>query len=221
MDYLEEKFGYIESHIDLHGVQNLALDLRGTELFVDYYYQPQIAQKLLESCAFLIRRVGEYISGRSHTLSAGVTSIMNRIDSTIFVTSNCTVDLVSNETYENHLLQWDNYLAKSFKKFGLHHCGKSMEHLIEGYLKVRNVCFLEVGAFSNIKQVRSAFPDTFLNLRYSPVRLKEVTLEELKEDIIQMKADGYREGKTTFSCVGIDEETSDERIKAFLKAVKE
>ncbi|MEN6315014.1 MAG: hypothetical protein ABFD25_12295 [Clostridiaceae bacterium] len=220
MDDLEEKYGYVESHVDLHGVQNLALDLRGMELFIDYYDQPQIAQKLLGSCAVLIRRVGEYLSRRSRTLSAGVTSIMKQIDPSIFVTSNCTVEMVSNEVYETHLLQWDNYLASGFKRFGLHHCGKTMEHLIQGYSKVRNVCFLEVGAFSDIKQVRSAFPDTFLNLRYSPVRLKEAAPEDLKNDVRLMLEDGYREGKTSISCVGIDGDTSDERIKEFLNAVR-
>lgn len=221
MNYLEEKYGYVESHIDLHGVQNLALDLRGMDLFIDYYHQPQIAQKLLQSCAILIRCVGEYISRRSHMISAGVTSIMRCIDPSIYVTSNCTVDMVSNEIYETHLLQWDNYLSAGFKKFGLHHCGKTMEHLIKGYSKVENIHFLEVGAFSSIKQVRTAFPNTFLNLRYSPVRLKEVTKEELSCDVSQMMKDGYHEGKTSFSCVGIDADTSDERIKAFLNAVNE
>ncbi|MDD2502647.1 MAG: hypothetical protein PHG58_02145 [Clostridia bacterium] len=220
IDYLEEKFGFIESHIDLHGVQNLALDLRGMELFIDYYEQPQTAQKLLKTCAILIGRVGEYLSRRSQTLSAGVTSIMKQIDPSIFVTSNCTVEMVSNEVYETHLLQWDNYLASHFKGFGLHHCGKTMEHLIQGYSKVQNVCFLEVGAFSNIKKMRSAFPDTFLNLRYSPVRLKEVSPDELKSDIMLMLEDGYKKGKTSFSCVGIDADTSDEKIKEFLSIVR-
>jgi hypothetical protein len=220
MDYLEKKYGYVESHIDLHGVQNLAMDLRGMELFIDYYDQPHIAQKLLQMCAMIIRQAGEYFNSRSRTISAGVTSIMRQVDPLIFVTSNCTVDMVSNDVYENQLLQWDNYLSSGFKKFGIHHCGKTMEHLIQGYSKVNNVFFLEVGAFSNIKAVRSAFADTFMNLRYSPVRLKEVTQEDLKNDIRQMLGDGYKAERTSISCVGIDADTSDERVREFLNTVK-
>jgi hypothetical protein len=217
MDYLEGKFGYIESHIDLHGVQNLALDLRGIELFVDYFERPKIANKILSLCTNLILQVGQYLSQRSAVISAGVTSIMKQINPSIYVTSNCTVDMVSNETYEDFLLKWDDHLSSKFGKFGIHHCGKTMEHLVEGYLKVGNLCFLEVGAFSNIKEIRNAFPDKFLNLRYSPVRLKEVTEIELGSDIGLMMSEGYKRGLTSISCVGIDADTPDHSINAFLR----
>lgn len=55
--YLEIKYGYIESYIDLAGVQNLALNLRGPVLFEDYYVNEKNARKLLKVCANVIENV--------------------------------------------------------------------------------------------------------------------------------------------------------------------
>lgn len=55
-----------------------------------------------------------------------------------------------------------------------------------GYAKVQPE-FAEVGAFSNIRLVREALPDAFLNLRYSPVRLKDVSKPQLAMDIQEME----------------------------------
>ena len=51
IDYLNNKFGYVESNINLMGVQNVALDIRGPDLFMDYYDNPDLANYLLKICA--------------------------------------------------------------------------------------------------------------------------------------------------------------------------
>jgi len=218
---LLEKYGYVESHLDLFGVQNLALNLRGQQLFIDYYNNPNLVNKLLSTVTDLLIRVGSRIGQVSTTLSCGVTGIMKQIDPRIYVTSNCTVEMVSQEIYEKYLLEYDKKLSKAFNKFGIHHCGKSTEHVVSGYKKVPNISFLEVGAFSDIKEVRQVFPETHLNLRYSPVKLKEISKRELKRDLMKMIKDAKPINKISISCVGIDDATQLNQIRNFLICIRE
>ncbi|MGB9662621.1 MAG: hypothetical protein ACPL5F_11525 [Moorellaceae bacterium] len=213
--YLEAKYGYVESHINLQGVQNIALDLRGTELFIDYYIRPELARKLLEICTELMLAAGKVLRQHSRFLSHGVTSITRLVMPEVYVTSNCTVEMVSLQIYEEFLLPCDARLAEVFRPFGIHHCGKTMEHVVAGYAKL---CpeFAEVGAFSDIRAVREALPETFLNLRYSPVRLKDITKDELAADIQEMLEAGGPTGRVSISCVGIDHMVEDDRVKEFM-----
>jgi uroporphyrinogen-III decarboxylase len=221
MEKLQKDFGYVESHLDLHGVQNLALSLRGQQLFIDYYQNKKIAKKLLSICTEILIAVGQRIKKMSRFLSCGVTSIMHKINPEVYVTSNCTVEMVSDKIYEEFLLEWDIKLSQNFPIFGIHHCGQSTEHVAHVYKKVPNLSFLEVGAFSDIQKVRNVFPNIHLNLRYSPVKLKEITRKRLKEDLIKMIKEGSPTDKISFSCVGIDQNTPPEKIENFLITMKE
>lgn len=217
---LEAKFGYVESHLNLQGVQNLALDLRGSEIYLDFYTEPATAKHLLTVCAELMLQTGKILAQHSRVLSHGVTAITRQVMPEVYLTSNCTVEMVSLAMYEEFLLPFDRMLAKEFRPFGIHHCGQTMEHVVTGYAKVQPE-FAEVGAFSNIRKVREALPEVFLNLRYSPVRLKDVSKPQLAMDIEDMiLANGNRE-KASLSCVGIDSETSDDIIKEFVFAAQQ
>ncbi len=212
---LEEQYGEVISHINLQGVQNIALDLRGSELFIDYYTKPQEAEKLLQCCTQLMIDTGKVFKQFSPYLSHGVSAITRIVAPDIYLTSNCTVEMISEETYEKCLLHFDSQLAKVFRPFGVHHCGKSTERLAKAYAKLYPE-FVEVGAFSDIAAVRKAMPEVFLNLRYSPVKLKSVSKKELANDITSMFRANGDSKKVSISCVGIDNEVDDEIIREFL-----
>jgi uroporphyrinogen-III decarboxylase len=217
-EYLKNKYGYVESHINLQGIQNIAMDLRGSELFIDYMANPALANKLINRCTDLTLQIGKYIASNSKVLSHGVTAITSKTMPNAYVTSNCTVEMVSQKTYEKFLLEPDIKLAKYFKPFGIHHCGQSMEHVIEGYAKVENLVFAEVGAGSDIARVRQTLPQTWLNLRYSPVKIMTASDHEIATDIEAMSKSA---GKLySMSCVGIDSETEDQRVETFITCVK-
>jgi len=96
-----------------------------------------------------------------------------------------------------------------------------LEHVVDGYAKVKHLKFIEVGAGSNIKYVRKVLPDIHLNLRYSPVRLKDVTRDQLQEDIRNMIQNGKPYNLISISCVGIDDSVSDKQIRMFLETCKQ
>jgi len=221
IEYMEKKYGYVESYIDLHGVQNLALDLRGTELFEDYYFNKDTANKVLEVSRRVIEKVAASLRRKTQCIGIGVTSIVRHINREMYVTSNCTVEMISNKLYEEFLLKHDIKLSKKFKPFGIHHCGKTLEHIIEGYSKVPDLSFIEAGAFSDLEITRSHCAGIPINARYSPVKLHEASIEEIETDISKMADKAKPLSLLSFSCVGIDSETDDKKIKAFVKAVRD
>ena len=217
-EVLQKKFGYVESHINLQGVQNIALDLRGNELFIDYYENPEMLNKLLQVITQTMIQTGRYITSGSKVSSHGVTAITRLVMPEVYLTSNCTVEMISNDIYEEFLLPSDIQLSQEFKPFGIHHCGKSMEHVVEGYKKVKGLKFAEVGAGSNISEVRLALPEIFLNLRYSPVKIKTATENEVMTDIENMAKAAVHQ--YSISCVGIDSEVEDEKVRNFIQCVQ-
>ena len=219
IDGLLEKYGRVETYVNLQGIQNIALDLMGQDVFMAYYTDPEEITGLLRKITDMSLEIGKRFYKLSNDISGGVTGIVRDVMPDNYLTSNCSVEMVSNQIYEEFLMPFDIELANTFTSFGIHHCGKSMEHVVEGYSKVPNLKFAEVGAGSDIAVCRKQLPDTCLNLRYSAVTLQTQTPDEIHARVEEMlrlgKAD---EGNISISCVGMDKNTPEENILAFLDA---
>ena len=216
IDWYLRCFGRVESAINLMGIQNIALDLRGEELFFDYYDEPELERNLLDTATELSIDIGRRLYAVSSVVSGGVTSIVKQVCPAVYLTSNCSVTMLSNEQYCEHLLPFDIRLAEAFPCFGIHHCGPNTEAVIDGYLRVPNLKFLEIGAGSDLKAVAEAVGerDILCCVRYSPVALKSDSREEIARKTDEaVRAFGGDE-RLCFSCVGIDGET--EPSKNFL-----
>ena len=220
IDYLLEKYGRVEPYVNLMGIQNIALDLLGEDIFMAYYDEEEEVSRLLGEITDLSIEIGQRFRRLSDDISGGVTAIVRQTVPECYLTSNCSVEMVSNAQYEEFLLQWDQKLADAFGSFGIHHCGQSMEHVVEGYAKVRGLTFAEVGAGSDIAAVRAALPDIHLNARVSPVSLMTMDDRQIEELVRSLYENGKAADgeKLSISCVGIDKDVTDERICAFLKA---
>ncbi|HIX38253.1 MAG TPA: hypothetical protein H9738_10360 [Candidatus Blautia pullistercoris] len=221
IDYLLDKYGRVETYVNLQGIQNIAMDIMGQELMVSYYTAPDEINELLKKITKMSIEVGKRFKALSNDVSGGVTAIVRQTVPECYLTSNCSVEMISNDLYEEFLLKYDQELADAFGNFGIHHCGKSMEHVVEGYSKVKGLTFAEVGAFSDIKTVRSHLPGIFLNARYSPVRLMNASKEDIFSEVKYLAENGQENGqKISVSCVGIDNHVSDTQIRYFLEACR-
>ena len=221
IDGLLADYGRVETYINLQGIQNIALDLMGQELYMAYYTDPDEVTVLLKKITDMSIEIGKRFYALSNDISGGVTGIVRQVMPENYLTSNCSVEMVSNACYEEFLLPHDLRLATAFPCFGIHHCGKSMEHVCEGYSKVKNLTFAEVGAGSNIPYVREHLPGIWLNLRYSAVNIQKETPEQIHENVVRMLREGKADqGKISISCVGMDVNTPEESILAFLDACK-
>ena len=221
IDYLKEKYGRVETYINLQGIQNIAMDLMGQDVLMSYYMAPEEVDRLLQKITDLSIEVGKRFYALSDDISGGVTAIIRQTAPKVYLTSNCSVEMVSNSIYEEFLLKYDNQLADAFPHFGIHHCGKSMEHVAEGYARVRNLEFVEVGAFSDIRRVRELLPGIFFNARYSPVRLMNASPSEVEEEVLALAENGQENGGLiSVSCVGIDSNMPTENICSFLEVCR-
>lgn len=221
IDYLKENYGHVETYINLQGIQNIAMDIMGQEVMVAYYTAEDEVNHLLSEITKLSVDVGKRFKALSSDISGGVTAIVRQTRPEVYLTSNCSVEMVSNDLYEKFLLPYDQQMADAFGSFGVHHCGKSMEHVVEGYSKIKGLDFAEVGAFSDMKAVRKALPGVFLNARYSPVRLMNASKDEVMNEVQALVNDGQENGGLiSVSCVGLDKNISDEKIKYFLEACR-
>ena len=120
--------------------------------------------------------------------------------------------MISNETYEEFLLQREIELAKQLQPYGIHHCGNNMHNVAEGYSKVKDACFFDVGWGADIAYCRSKIPDAFFNIRLSPVKIKTCAPEEVEADMINLLENAGDLSNLGICCINMDYGTPDENV---------
>ena len=222
IDGFLRNFDYVESAINLMGIQNVALDLRGEELLMGYYDDPDLNRHLFEVVTQLSLDIGRRLYAVSPVVSGGVTSIVKQVCPEVYLTSNCSVTMISNTQYCEHLLPYDLRLAEAFPCFGIHHCGSDTERVIEGYLQVPQLKFLEIGAGSDLTAVAKAIGDREILscIRYSPVALKTDSAEEMARKTDAAIAAFGSDSRLSFSCVGIDAGADISQVRAYLRTFR-
>jgi len=220
MDALERRFGYLEGDINWEGVQNIALYLRGNQLFVDYYENPALARRLLDVVKRTCLEVASYVRSRTGTTSITVNRTVGSVDPRISLHSNCSVTMISNQMYEEFLLPHEQELANRLQPYGIHHCGNNMEHVVEGFAKVRECDFFDVGWGSDVARCRQALPEAWFNLRLSPAKLRECSAAEVRADVEELLLASGPLQQASVCCINIDSGTPDEYIHDIYETVE-
>lgn len=212
IDYLKKKYGKVTGDINTTGIQNLALKIRGDELYIDYFENPDLCHHLLRICTECVKQLFEFNFKATGTGAVDVTPMS---DPRLAVIPNCTEEQISNNTYESFLLQYDNEVADAFEGhgFGIHHCG-SVNEVLRGYSKVRNLSFIEIGFGSDVRRCRDTLgPDVAVNARISPVLMKNGTAEEVAAEVRRLIDEGAPLGNYSIDTVGLTYGTPDENVK--------
>lgn len=210
MDYLEGKYGRVTGDINTTGVLNLGLKVRGDQLYLDFYENPDLVHHLFNTCTETIIQLANYVKTRTGTLGKSVTPMAKP---ETYVLPNCTVVHVSNDLYENFVLPYDQRLANQLQPFGVHHCGKG-DQVLEGYSKISGLSFLEVGPKTDLARLRRLMPDVHLNARIDPVRMLQCSAEEIAQDVRDLIDTGGPLDKLSIDAVGCDYGTPDENVRA-------
>ncbi|MDY0018466.1 MAG: uroporphyrinogen decarboxylase family protein [Anaerolineae bacterium] len=217
MDALEHDFGYVMGDFDTDSVINTALQLRGQQLFLDFFEKPELVHHLFDVVARTTARVASYVKARTGTSSVSTNRSILQVDPAIYLHSNCSVQMVSPKTYEAFLLPYEQYMAEQLPPYGIHHCGNNLHRFAKAYAKVP-VVFFDVGWGSDVAQCREALPEAFLNLRLSPVRMLQQPVDEIRRDVEGLlHAVGSLE-HIGLCCINMDAGTPDENVKALLEA---
>lgn len=216
--YLKDRYGKVVGDINITGVQNLALKIRGDQLYYDYYENPGLCHHLLKICTDCIIQLFQFIYKITGTGAMDVTPMC---DPRLFVIPNCTVEQISLKAYEEFILAYDNQVADACHPLGIHHCG-SVNEVLDGYAKVRHLEFIEIGFGSDVKRTRKVFgPRVAVNARISPVLMKNGTPGEVEAEVRSLIDQGAPLSNFSIDTVGLTYGTPDENVKATLRTARE
>jgi uroporphyrinogen-III decarboxylase len=214
-EVLARDYGTVEGDINTDGVLNIALCLRGQQLFLDFYDSPELVDHLFAVISDTVAQVASTVRSLTGTASVSVNRSILNIDPTIFLHSNCSLQMISPDFYRKHLFACDVYLSERLEPYGIHHCGSNFHLFADSYRQLGAV-FFDVGWGSDIRSARRALAEAFLNLRLSPVRMLRETPASIRADLRDMlEANGQTE-RTGICCINMDHGTPDENIRAVL-----
>ena len=216
---LEEKYGYVVGDVGVAAILNLALDLRGEVLFMDMFDKPDDVNRFFKEIATAIERFTQQLQQKTGSTSISVNRTVRHLEPPVFLNSECSHTMISVDDYEKFLFKYDAQWCEKYRPFGIHFCGKDPHRYAESFAKLPHLDFLDVGWGGNVKQLREHLPDTFLNIRLSPVEIIDQSVQEIDDTIRRLVSDSGNPQLTGVCCINMDEKVADEKITAIFETV--
>jgi hypothetical protein len=220
-DQLKARHGYVLGDINWGGVLNLALDLRGQEVFLDMVDDAEAARTQFRKLAEVLDRFTTGMQAETGTSSVSVNRNVRHFRQPVFLHSECSHTMISVQHYEELLLPIDAEWSRRHRPFGLHHCGKDPHRFAASYAKLPRLDFLDVGWGGDVTLLRRHLPHTFFNLRLDPVSIVRWTPAEIRETIIGLVRQSDNPWLTGVCCINMDHTVSDEQINAIFDTVND
>lgn len=218
---LKGKFGYLTGDINWGGILNLALDLRGNAVFTDMMIAPDNVKNYFKKVAEVIIRFTSMIERETKTTSVSVNRVVDHFAEPVFLHSECSHTMISEEDYENFLLPFDIEWSKFNRPFGIHYCGPDPHRMAKRFARIPQLDFLDVGWGGDVSILRKYLPETFLNIRLSPAEMINWSNDEIRENLIRLVRDSGNLKLTGVCCINIDEKVVDNKIETIFKTVEE
>ncbi len=215
---LKTRYGSVCGDVNWSGVLNLALDVRGQELFLDMLDEPDAVGKGFQQLAQLLERFAAGMQVETGTSSVSVNRLVRHFIRPVFLHSECSNTMISAEDYERFILPIDAGWSERHRSFGIHHCGRDAHRFAASYAKVPHLDFLDVGWGSDVRAVRAHLPDTFLNLRLDPAQIAAWTPEEIAFTVKRLVEESGNPALTGVCCINMDQRVSDAQITAVFEA---
>lgn len=216
---LKKKYGYIIGDVNWGGILNIALDLRGQSLFTDFFDRCNEVKGFLTEIAKVIERFTEYLQKETGSTSVSVNRNVRHLEPPVFLHSECSHTMISVDDYRKFLFKFDAEWSGKYRPFGIHFCGKDPHRYAEAFAELPHLDFVDVGWGGDAAELRKYLPDTFLNVRLSPVEIIEQSAEEIEETIRRLVAESGNAQLTGVCCINMDEKVADEKIDAIFETV--
>lgn len=219
LEKLKEKYGYLTGDINWSGVLNIALDIAGENVFMDFYERPEEVKIQFRKIADMMEKFVAGIFHETGSSSISVNRNVRNIKKPVFLHSECSHTMIDTEQYEEFLLPLDLEWSKKYRPFGIHYCGNDPHRYAEVFSKIKNLDFLDVGWGGDLKLLRKYLPDTFLNIRLDPVSINSFTEEDLAETITRLVSDSGNPYLTGVCCINMDDRVEDSKIITMFETV--
>jgi len=220
-DALQEKFGYLVGDVNWSGVLNLALDLRGSGLFTDLFDRPGQVRQFLARLAQVAETFSTGLERQTGTSSISVNRTVRFFDPPVFLHAECSHTMISAEHYEEFLLPIDRSWSARHRPFGIHYCATDPHRYADVFAKLPHLDFLDVGWGGDVTRLRRALPNTFFNLRLSPVEIARWSEDQIRRTIVRLVRDSGNPYLTGVCCINLDDQVRDGQIGAILETVQD
>ena len=220
LDDLKTRFGYVCGDIGWGGLLNTALDLRGQELFLDLIDSPEQAARFVADIAAVIEQFTGYVQQATGTTSISVNRNVRNIPTPVHLHSECSNVMISTAVYEEFFLPFDIQWSREHAAYGIHHCGQDPHRFAETYAKVPHLDFLDVGWGGDVAKLRRHLPNTFLNVRLSPVEIVQQSTDEIRAIVRRLTHESANPYLTGICCINMDDQVRDEQVAAIFEEVE-
>lgn len=217
---LKTKYGHLQGDVNFSGILNIALDLRGQTLLMDMIDQPETVSTFLSGIAEVIDRFTAGIAQATGTTSISVNRNVRNIPRPVFLHSECSHVMISVADYQRLLMPFDVAWSQKYRPFGIHYCGEDPHRYAEAFARLPRLDFLDVGWPGDVAQLRRHLPETFLNIRYSPVEIVKQTPDEIRRTVRRLVHDSANPYLTGVCCINMDQQVTDEQITAIFEEVE-
>lgn len=211
-DKLKAKYGYVTGDINWGGVLNIALDLAGEKVFLDFYTDPEEIKKQLFQIADIIEKFVDGMANETGTSSISVNRNVRNIEQPVFLHSECSHTMIPTEQYEEFLLPIDLEWSRKYRPFGIHYCGNDPHRYAEIFGKIKNLDFLDVGWGGDLKKLRNHLPNTFLNIRLDPVTINDYSDSKVEATVTRLVEESGNPYLTGVCCINMDDKVDDSKI---------
>jgi len=89
------------------------------------------------------------------------------------------------------------------------------------FAKIPGLHFVDVGSGSDVQILHQALPQTFLNLRLDPVKLRERSPDQIHILVHRLARDSSDPALNGLCCINMDDTVTDEQISAIFEAAGE
>jgi hypothetical protein len=201
--------GKIHGYLSWQSVINNAFNIREQAIFTDLFDQPELAQQFLSLICEVMISLAHRVQQRQRESGFAI----DQLD-----ISNCVMNMISPRTYRSFIFPYDQRVALSFERFGVHTCNWDVTPYLNELSRLPKVGYLDMGAMSDLPRVRQMFPEARRAVMLSPVRLQDAALEDLRADLEKI----YRDlAPCDIVMADIQASTPDSRVNELLEICRE
>lgn len=209
MDIIEKEWGKINGILNWQGVINNAFNLRGPDIFMDMIEKPDFVHSFFNLITDVMIRLIKKIQARQAASKVYYSHIS---------LSNCVLNMVSPQMYEEQLFEFDKRFAESFPSFGVHTCEWDITPYAEIFTKLPKLGYLDMGMTTDLKKIKKMFPHTRRAVMYSADNLNKKTHEDIRKDMERI----YNEiAPCDVVIADIQADTPDERVTHLIEMCAE
>jgi hypothetical protein len=221
LDDMDSRYGKLYGDVNWSGVLNVALDVRGQDVFIDMFSNPDEVSQGFDNIAGVIEKFAGLIESRTGTSSISVNRNVRHFEKPVFLHSECSHTMISEAHYERFLMPIDVAWSRRHRPFGIHYCGADPHRYAEVFAKLPHLDFLDVGWGGNVAELRKSLPSTFLNIRLSPVEIIVQSADEIHSVITRLVSESANPYLTGICCINMDDAVIDDKINVILETVHE